>query len=706
MLAAARAVVARCGEPRLVHAEGSHARLLPEEEGGLVVRYEDGADGRRYGDTVTSRLYVLSAAALTAAGELEVLLGAGGGGGWLVSAIAVPAVAVPLAWSGRAPLPALAVIALALLVQAALGGHLVGEVVSTLVVLAVALYAAGRHAAGSWRLAGAAGLAMVLAATRVLFDPAAQRPRDALLTLAAVAGPLLVGRWTRGQTLLQRALAEKAARGARDRARDARHAAEEERARIAADLQVAVADALRTILGDAVTVRSRLRAGEHGGAREQLAGIAGAARMALADVRRVLGVLRHDGEAPRLAPPDPLAPIELRPDPPAAPATAGASRVIRRPPRVGAAGADRLLAAAVFVVAAIELVLVAPAGERAIAPVTAVAIAAPLLWRRRRPVAMTLAALAAIGLQSAILGLDAFPTANMIVMVCATFAIGAHAERSRALAGLLLVAAGAAAHAAVFYPDGVAAALLGGVALPWTVGRVVRGNRRLTLEGRQRNVEVERSRAQEARAAVTTERLRVARELHDAVAHNISVIAIQAGGADGIAERDPDRAEQCVELIETVAREAIAELARLTSLTAAGNAEADAPPSLARVDQLAQRARATGLEVEIDVDGAPPPRPAGVDLAAFRILQEALANTAKHAHADRAWVTVRYGRRAIELEVADDGRGPDDRRAGRGGGGHGLVGMRERVALYGGSLDLGRHASGGFLVRARLPLDA
>ena len=262
---------------------------------------------------------------------------------------------------------------------------------------------------------------------------------------------------------------------------------------------------------------------------------------------------------------------------------------------------------------------------------------------------------------------------------------------------------GAVAHAAVFYPDGVLPALLGGVALPWTVGRIVRGNRALTREGRERSLEIERSRAREARAAVTSERMRVARELHDAVAHNISVIAIQAGGADGIVERDPARAEQCVELIETVAREALAELGRLTRPAAA---EDDAgEPSLARVDRLAERARAAGVPVELSVEGQPEKLHAGVDLAAFRIVQEALANAAKHARADRAWVTVRYGRRAIELEIADDGRGSGGRRTARDGGGHGLVGMRERVALYGGSLDAGPQPAGGYRVRARLPIE-
>ena len=349
----------------------------------------------------------------------------------------------------------------------------------------------------------------------------------------------------------------------------------------------------------------------------------------------------------------------------------------------------------VIAVAAIEL---APR-----APLTALAIAAPLLWRRRRPVVVAAAVLLAIGVQSALLDLGSFPIGNILAMVVATYSIGAYADRYRDVAGLGLIAAGAAVNAAVFYPDGVIPALLGGVVLPWTVGRVVRGNRDLTRAGREKSLEIERSRAREARAAVTSERMRVARELHDAVAHNISVIAIQAGGADGIVERDPARAEQCVDLIEAVAREALAELGRLTRPPAAG--ADDAEPSLARVDQLADRARAAGVPVELSVEGSPARLHAGLDLAAFRIVQEALANAAKHARADRAWVTVRYGQRAIELEIGDDGRGARAGGTARDGGGHGLVGMRERVALYGGSLDAGPQPAGGYRVRARLPIE-
>jgi signal transduction histidine kinase len=639
---------------------------------------------------MSSRLLVLAAAALTVAGVLEVLLGSADETGRLVSALAVPAMTLPLAWSRRAPLPALAAIALVLLIQAMLGGFLVGSAVSTIAVLALALYCAGRHVTSAWELCGAAAAAAAIAVTRVVFDPAAQEPQQALLTFAAVACPLLVGRWVRGQGLLQRELADKAARRARDRARDARHAAEEERTRIAADLQVAVAGGLRMIARDAETLPDVLRAGDHVTARERLALIAGTARAALADVRRVLGVLRHDGEGPRLTPPQREEHPGAAPATPSpAPAPPAARQTLRAP------SADRALVAAVLVAGATELAIAGPAG----APLTAVAIAAPLLWRRRRPVLVVAAVLAAITVQSLLLDLDSFPLGDMLAMVIASYAIGAYGDRRQALAGLLLAATGAALHAAVFYPEGVVAALLGGVALPWTVGRVVSGNRRLTLEERAKGVEVERRRMRDAEAAVTSERMRVARELHDAVAHNISVIAIQAGGADGIAARDPERAAEIAELIASVAREALAELGRLADLPTAGSA-----PGLADVDRLVGPARAAGLEVELQVDDRARTLPAGVDLAAFRIVQEALANTAKHADAGHAWVTVRYPGRAVELEIADDGRGPTGRRPARGGG-HGLVGMRERVALYGGSLDLDRHASGGFLVKARLPLE-
>jgi signal transduction histidine kinase len=205
---------------------------------------------------------------------------------------------------------------------------------------------------------------------------------------------------------------------------------------------------------------------------------------------------------------------------------------------------------------------------------------------------------------------------------------------------------------------------------------------------------------------MTAERARVARELHDAVAHNISVIAIQAAGAGPIVQRDPERAAQIAALIDAVGREALAELGRLVGPLSAGDGGAAAAhPSLAGVDGLAMRTRDSGLPVELSVEGEPATLPAGVDLAAFRIVQEALANASKHAGGARAWVVVRYEERAVEVEIGDDGRGPNGTPpAPPPSSGHGLMGMRERVALYGGTLDVGRRPDGGFLVRARLPI--
>ena len=340
--------------------------------------------------------------------------------------------------------------------------------------------------------------------------------------------------------------------------------------------------------------------------------------------------------------------------------------------------------------------------DGAVAALTAVPVALPLLWRRRAPVAVALLVLAAIALQSLLLDLSAFPLADMAAVVCAAYAVGAHAGRRASILGLALTGAAAGAHAAIFYPDGVIAALLGGVAAPWTVGRVVRSHRLLTGQRREAAEVAEQARAREARAAVTAERMRIARELHDAVAHNISVIAIQAGGAEGIVERDADRAV-ADRRAHRGGRPRGGRRARPAG-GRAGTRRADAAePSLARVDALASRARDAGLPVELHVEGEEAALPVGVDLAAYRIVQEALANAAKHAGDARASVTVRYERFAVEVEVADDGRGGGGAAASHGAG-HGLVGIRERVGLYGGTLDLGPRPDGGFRVRARLPV--
>jgi signal transduction histidine kinase len=609
------------------------------------------------------RIDLLLAVGLAVAGLVEALLGPDDGR--LVRALAVLGT-LPLAWRRSAPLLPLATVTLAFVAQTWLGSLYDGHPVVPLLVLVVTLYSAGRHVEGPPALAVAVLAAAALAGARVAFDPAVDSPPDGALTFVAALLPLLVGGWARGQELLRRELAAKAERLERARRQDAAAAAEEERMRIAADLQAAATVSLETIARETRDVAGLLGAGDGAAARDTLAAIAAGARRALADVRRVLGVLRREE-------PEPAAPA----DEPAAPAAAR-----RRPLPTWA------LPAALAAAALLELGL--PTG------LSGALIAAPLMLRERLPLAAAAGVLAAVALQTLALDPDAFPVTSIVAIVCASYAIGAYAGGGPAVAGLLAFAAGTTLHAALAHPDALAPALLGGTLVPWTVGRIRRGQRALMREASDKADQAERDRERDARAAVTVERMRVARELHDAVAHNISVIAIQAAGAQGVAERDPARAAQVVALIEEMVGEALAELGRLAD-------DAESQPGLAGVDALARAFAMGGLPVELRIEGDPEPLPAGVDLAAFRIVQEALANTSKHAGDARARVTVRYRPRAVELEIDDDGRGPNGTSPGPGSG-HGLIGMRERVALYHGTLEVGRRASGGFAVRARLPL--
>jgi signal transduction histidine kinase len=725
--AAPRGVVGRHGEPGAVPEVGAARLLVREEERRLVSAEEERAEVERYLGRVSGSPYAdarwagpfardaAPAVALAAVGLLEVLAGPGGDGSRAVSAVAVVGATLPLAWRRVAPLLPLAAILVALIVQALLGGFLIGQAVTPLVALAIALYWAGRHVESRGGLAAAALGVVVASATRVVADPGVHTAVHAALTLAATSMPLLVGRWVRGQALLRRRLVQRAQRLARDRERDARDAAEEERMRIAGDLQAAIAGRLQAIVSAAGTLPGALRAGYHGAAHALFSETAATARDALGDVRRVLGILRRDGQQPRLTPPaaDPLVGVgDGAMAPSAAPGGARQPEPRRRRPSAPAFGAralDLLLAGAVLAGVELELALAASPGDRVAAALTAAPIAAPLLWRRRHPLRAGAAVLGGVALQSALVDLSAFPVSDIAAVVCATYAIGAYAERRAAVAGLVLAGAGAAVHAAIFYPDGVVAALLGGVAAPWTLGRVIRGHRQLTHQGREEAARAERAREREARAAVVAERMRVARELHDVVAHNISVIAIQAAGADGVVERDPDRAVECAALIATVAREALAELDRLVgAFDADASGHGAAPPSLEHVGALAARARRAGQPVDVRVEGEPAALPGGVDFAAYRIVQEALTNASKHAGGARAQVVVRYERHAVEVEIADDGRAvsrpaaPPGRTAA--GTGHGLIGIRERVALYGGTLEAGRRPSGGFRVHARLPV--
>ena len=227
----------------------------------------------------------------------------------------------------------------------------------------------------------------------------------------------------------------------------------------------------------------------------------------------------------------------------------------------------------------------------------------------------------------------------------------------------------------------------------------VRQRRSESAEARVRTLENESERA---RLAAAAERRRIAHELHDVVSHSLGVMVLQAGAAEQVLEKEPDKARVALRSIRQSGQEAIDEMARLLGLIRDEAAPTLEPyPRVADLDGLVQQARSTGLDVDLGVEGRPRDLPAALELSAYRVVQEGLTNVLKHATATRAHVVVRYMESALAIEVADDGSpsasGP--------GGGNGLTGMRERVAVFGGQLEAGRGADGGWTLRAILPAD-
>jgi signal transduction histidine kinase len=217
-----------------------------------------------------------------------------------------------------------------------------------------------------------------------------------------------------------------------------------------------------------------------------------------------------------------------------------------------------------------------------------------------------------------------------------------------------------------------------------------------------RTAQLEQEREENARRAVLEERVCIARELHDVVAHHVSLMGVQAGAARRVLHRQPEKAEEVLSAIEATGREAVRELHRLLGFLRREGEDGLAPqPSMRQLDALITQMGEAGLPVVLTVEGEPRPLPPGVDLSAYRIVQEALTNTLKHAGPAKAEVTVRYGDRALEIEVTDDGR----QKMNGIPAGNGMIGMRERVSLLGGELQAGPRAGAGFAVRAQLPLN-
>jgi signal transduction histidine kinase len=331
------------------------------------------------------------------------------------------------------------------------------------------------------------------------------------------------------------------------------------------------------------------------------------------------------------------------------------------------------------------------------------AMTVPLAFRRRYALAVVLFVPGVLMVRAAIGSPDEEAASFFPAILLAAFSVALY-ERRLALA----IAGGGFALACIlgavllgFGEDAGTRADAGNLTIisffvvaAWTAGLLLR--RRAEQVRR-----VEAESGELAKEAVAGERARIARELHDIVAHSVSIISVQAGAADQYLDRDPARAREHLGTVMRVAHDALTEMRRLTGVLREEPAGYEPQPGLGRVAELVDQARAAGLDVSLAEEGQRRTVPPGVDLAAFRIVQEALTNARKHAGAVAAQVHVRYSEGAVEVDVANaPGSGGNGD-----GSGHGLVGMRERVRVYGGTLDAGPQAGGGFRVRARLPLE-
>jgi signal transduction histidine kinase len=341
--------------------------------------------------------------------------------------------------------------------------------------------------------------------------------------------------------------------------------------------------------------------------------------------------------------------------------------------------------------------------------VFAVLIGLPLGWRRRWPFASLGALVAALGVQ--VIAVD--PSVNFgtfVALIISTYAVARYAITRTAVAGVALIAAvitlvtisgrGLSSPAEIVFP----LFYLGG---SWALGRAMRVRERRTeeLSGLAEALRIERD--QRARLAVAEERARIARELHDVVAHTVSTIVLQAEAADEIFERDPLRARQTLRTIQEGGRQGLVELRRLLGVLReqqqpSSSAPPEPQPAIGDLGALAQRMQDAGMQVELMVDDGLDALPPGLQLTAYRIVQEALTNTLKHAGPIKTEVDLTRRNGNLQIRIADKGA---RHVAEQGDPGHGLIGMRERVAMFGGKLETGFLTGDGFVVDASLPLE-
>jgi signal transduction histidine kinase len=388
---------------------------------------------------------------------------------------------------------------------------------------------------------------------------------------------------------------------------------------------------------------------------------------------------------------------------------------LRRHPKLVDGGLAAVLA---FLGVASAAVMIFHPGSSAVGLTRAVGIplalllAVPVVFRRSHPVGAFAAAIVIGALQVL---LNVKPNATDLAIVILLYTLAAYTPRRISVTGLVICLVGSATAVARWMPgqlgvlDAIAVGSImfaGPSLIAWVFGDSMRYRRAYyaSLEDRAARLEAERD--AQAQVAAAAERARIARELHDVVAHNVSVMVVQADGASYALGSDPDRARQALAAIASTGRQALTEMRRMLGVLRRdedGTEPERAPlPGIGQLGELLEQTRATGLAISFTVEGVPQPLPDGAALAAYRIVQESLTNTRKHGGPRAtAQVTLRYLEDALLLRITDDGRGGA---AASDGAGHGLTGMRERVAIYGGWVQAGPRPAGGYQVTARLPL--
>jgi signal transduction histidine kinase len=623
---------------------------------------------------VPARLDILLALALFALAALELVLGDQAGATLLPAALCT----LPVALRRRLPLAAAAGLLAAPLLGYALDAMWESPPLALFVSLLIVQYSVAAY--GSAPAAVIGGLAAF--AGSALSDEWASGEDAELAVMAVLAtGPWLAGWFARPLRREAEELAELAAELERRRDATARLAVAEERARLARELNDAVAHSVSAMViqgaaAEAVIARSPADAT---GALRMVQTLG---RESVTELRRMLRILRTDDPAPE-------------------PRTVPAVRPRRElSPRFDAALALACFALSEYVVMTQfiwDRSRVVAAGLMALATL-------PLAVRRRFPVAVLLTSAGAVGLHQHLLDPVAMPASAAIPVLIGLYTVGVHAAPVRAVAAAAVTIVLAAVVNAAYWDEGLAwflftFTLAGGSFV--LSGYAVRLHRRNADELYRLTERLRREGDALARLAIVDERTRMARELHDSVAHGVSVMVLQAGAAEQVLTSSPEQAREAAHAVQDVGRSVLEELGRLLGVLHTD--EDDSPrapqPSLSELDDLVERVRRAGLPVELRVDGEPAGLSPGVDASAYRVIQEALTNVLKHAGHVPTAVTVSYAPTSLALEVLSDGSAGTP-----GEDGHGLVGMRERVELYGGSLDAGPE-SGGFAVRARLPLE-